>query len=234
VSTLARVLAGAQHILLDFDGPVCAVFGGTSDRAVADELRALLADRLGELPADVADSPDPFEILRHAATLGPQITAETEHAFADLEREAVTSATETPGAREAITALHHAGRTITITSNNGVRAILAYLNTSGLAPLIDGVIGRADPSPALLKPDPHLVLQAVRARRAQPAECALIGDSETDVRAAQAARVAAIAYANKPGKYDQLTATSPDAIITAMHEITAAIAPRGPRNSRTG
>lgn len=221
---LARVLAGAPHVLLDFDGPVCAVFGGTSDRAVADELRASLDQRAEQLSADVAASNDPFDVLRYAATRGPGRAAEIEQMLAGLEVRAVKTATPTPGAREAIAALRRAGKTVTIVSNNSVAAILAYLTAHGLAPLITGVIGRSDPSPTLLKPHPYLVQQAIHARRARPGDCVLVGDSTTDIEAAQIARTAVIAYANKPGKQTRFAALHPDAIVASMQDLTEAAA----------
>lgn len=219
---LARALAGAQHVLLDFDGPVCAVFGGTSDRAVADVLRAKLDGQADQLPQDVANSNDPFDVLRYAAALGPERAAEIEASLTDLEVDAVATASPTAGAREAITALRHTGKSLTIVSNNSIAAILAYLSEHALAPLITGVIGRSDPSPALLKPDPHLLQQAVHARRAQPSECVLVGDSITDIQAARAAHTAVIAYANKPGKRARFAMLEPDVIITAMQDLADA------------
>jgi phosphoglycolate phosphatase-like HAD superfamily hydrolase len=50
----------------------------------------------------------------------------------------------------------------------------------------------------------------------------LIGDSATDIEAARAARTAVIAYANKPGKQDRFVPLRPDALITAMSDLTAA------------
>lgn len=213
----AEVLADARHVLLDFDGPVCAVFGGTSDHEVADQLRAVLGNE--QLPADVASSSDPFAVLRFAATVGRQRAAQVEQQLARLEMHAVASAPPTIGAREAIAALHEAGRTVTIVSNNSAQAIVAYLQAHDLAPLITGVVGRADPAPELLKPSPHLVQQAIHARRAQPVECVLIGDSTTDIEAAQAANATVIAYANKPGKRRRFAAQHPDAIIHSMAEL---------------
>jgi HAD superfamily hydrolase (TIGR01509 family) len=216
---LARVLASAPHVFLDFDGPVCAVFGGTSDRAVADVLRTSLDGLAGQVPPALADSNDPFDVLRFAATLGPEPAAKIEERLAQLEVGAVATATPTPGAREAIIALRQAQKTATIVSNNSVASILAYLDRHALAPLITGVIGRSNPSPALLKPHPHLLQQAIHARRAQPGECVLIGDSATDIQAARAAHTTVIAYANKPGKVGRFASLRPDAVITGMLEI---------------
>lgn len=70
--------------------------------------------------------------------------------------------------------------------------------------------------PALLKPHPHLINQAVDELGAAPVRCVLIGDSVTDVYSAQKAGVRSIGYANKPGKRETLAAAGADAVITDM------------------
>jgi phosphoglycolate phosphatase len=62
------------------------------------------------------------------------------------------------------------------------------------------VVACTSHDPALLKPSPHLINKAVRGLDADPAATALVGDSLTDIEAAQSADVASIGYANKPGK----------------------------------
>ncbi|MGW3615296.1 HAD family hydrolase, partial [Micromonospora sp. NPDC005163] len=57
----------------------------------------------------------------------------------------------------------------------------------------------------------------------------LVGDSTTDIQAAQAAGVGSIGYANKPGKSEALTQVGADAVIRQMTELSTALrdAPRG-------
>lgn len=219
MSDLAHLLARCRHVLLDFDGPVCSVFGGTSDRAVADQLRA----DFPELPADVANSSDPFDVLRHAATLGPAVLARIAVEFERLEVQAAATATPTPGAAETIAALRRTGHTITIVSNNSAAAVAAYLDHQGLAELVDGISARTDPAPDLLKPSPHLLLQAMRTLGADAAHCVLIGDSATDIKAAHAVEIAVIGYANKTGKRDLFRTLNPDAVIDSMSTIADAV-----------
>lgn len=219
MSSLAELLARCPHVLLDFDGPVCAVFGGTTDRAIADQLRATLSD----LPADLAASSDPFDVLRHAATLGPDVLAKVAHEFTQLEVHAVATATPTPGATEAMSALRTAGHTITIVSNNSATAVTAYLRNHDLTPLVDGISARTGAAPDLLKPNPHLLLQAIRSLDAKPSQCVLVGDATTDITAAHAAGTAVIAYANKPDKQDRLGSLGPDATIDTMSALTGAV-----------
>jgi hypothetical protein len=69
------------------------VFGGTSDRAVADQLRATLENPTEQLPPEVADSNDLFDVLRYAATRIPERAADIEQVFTGLEVRAVATAT---------------------------------------------------------------------------------------------------------------------------------------------
>ncbi len=50
-----------------------------------------------------------------------------------------------------------------------------------------------------------------------------VGDSLTDVKAAQAAQVPCIGYANKPHKAQVLADAGADALILSMHEPAAAL-----------
>jgi len=218
--TLAQLLAERPHVLLDFDGPVCAVFGGTTS---APEAARVLAGYLRShgvrLPDDAGESGDPFDVLRVAQ--GDDVKA-AEAALRQSEVRAVATAPITPGLRETLDALQASRHTITIVSNNSAAAVGAFVTTHGLHGYITGIVGRTAPDPSLLKPHPHLVRKAISERGTDAASCVLIGDSTTDVEAAQQAGTAVVAYANKPGKREAFEAQRPDAIIETMHDIAAA------------
>jgi beta-phosphoglucomutase-like phosphatase (HAD superfamily) len=107
---------------------------------------------------------------------------------------------------------------------NSGQAVAAYLDDHRLARYVSAVISRDDPDPAHMKPDPYRVRQAVQMLQAAPAECALVGDSVSDVTAAHAADLAAIGYADKPGKDERLAQAGADVVITRLAELSAAIA----------
>jgi HAD superfamily hydrolase (TIGR01662 family) len=216
---LTSLLAGRQHILLDFDGPVCAVFGAVSARDTAQQLAASLTSRGVRLPAGVADTDDPFDVLRAAG----HAAKAAEVLLRDLELRAVRAAPLTPGIRDALNTLNAAGHTITIVSNNSDAAVRALLAGHQLAPPISAVVARTEPDPGLLKPHPHLVQRAIELLRTTPDACVLIGDSTTDILAARAAGTAVIAYANKHDKRDGFAAYRPDAIIDSITDITEAL-----------
>jgi phosphoglycolate phosphatase len=213
----ADVLAHARALLLDFDGPVCSVFAGIPASTVADQLRGVLADGgHTDLPEAAATSADPFGVLQYAATLGGDEARYVEAAFAAHEVEAISSAIPASGAHELIEAWHGSGRPLAIVSNNSAPAISAYLDLYDLRTSIDFVSARTSSNVALLKPSPYLLNQAVAALDVTPRESVFIGDSASDIEAAQVAGVRSIGYANKPGKGADLTAVGADAVTDAL------------------
>ncbi|WP_370932515.1 hypothetical protein [Amycolatopsis sp. cg13] len=116
--TSAEIVARAANVLLDFDGPVCAVFGEITDRAVANELRAEGATRGLSFPADVAETGDPFEVLKFAVQEDASTAEQLEERFRECEVVAVDSAPATPGTPEFLERLAAERKVVTIVSNN--------------------------------------------------------------------------------------------------------------------
>ncbi len=217
---LRRIIARTRHLLLDFDGPMCDVYAGTSAPTVADELRASLKDL--PLPTHALSDDDPLEVLKAAAMLGPEAAARAQEAFVRLEVQAVSTARPTAGAAGLMATAHGSGRSVAIVSNNSGQAVSAYLAAHDLTGYVHAVFGRDDPDPAKLKPDPYRVRQAIVFLEAEATECVLVGDSVSDVTAAHAAGIKAIGYANKPGKVDQLGSAGAEAITASMTAIAQA------------
>ncbi len=86
------------------------------------------------------------------------------------------------------------------------------------------MIARTSPDPALLKPSAHLVTKAIRALGAGPEACALVGDSPTDIAAAQRAGIGTVGYANTPGKRERLSDAGADIVIDDMQALAHAAA----------
>lgn len=223
MTSLADDIAAAPHVLLDFDGPVCAVFGGAiGDAEVAQLLRAVLDHHGAPIPPAIRDSNDPFQVLRYAGTLDTDVRDAVGDRLTAAEVDAIRTAPATPGAREAIAELHRAGHTVTIVSNNSEVAIGLFLAAHDLLREVTGVVGRTSSDPQLLKPHPHLLAQAVKARNTTPQSCVLIGDSVSDVQAATAAGLPCIGYANKPGKAERLDLAGAVVTIADMTAIATA------------
>jgi phosphoglycolate phosphatase len=215
--TLREILATTEALLLDFDGPICSVFAGYPAHIVADQLRDVLVEGgHTDLPPDVAQSADPFEVLFHAASLGDDEARYVEAAFRALEADAVRSAKPTAGSHDLIRTWKRTGRPLAIVSNNGKEAIAAYLDLHNLVSAVDAVAARINADVHLLKPSPRFVVEAANALNVEPSNCTLVGDSPTDIEAARAASSRGVGYANKPGKSSMLSRFKPVAITTTM------------------
>jgi HAD superfamily hydrolase (TIGR01509 family) len=217
-TALADVMNRSRYLLFDFDGPICRIFAGLPAREVAGHLRDPVAARGVAIPPEVPESDDPFGVLRYAATISPDLAQAVADELRTMELCAVEVAEATLHARQVIEAAHQAGRAIAV-SNNSREAVTRYLTTAGLAPMFTRIIGRTDPDPDLLKPNPHLITRAVKEQGADPTECVLIGDSLSDIEGAHNAGILSIGYANKPGKLERFTTAGADAVITSMGEL---------------
>jgi HAD superfamily hydrolase (TIGR01509 family) len=219
-----RSIIGRTHdLLLHIDGPICSIYAGLPAPSVAARLRELLGFDGKSLPDSVTDEDDPIEVFRFTSGLDSDTAVRVEAALRDAERAATATATPTPYAREVIQACQQTGRRVAIISNNSQAAVETYLRAEHLAEHVDVVVGRTEPDPRLLKPHPHLVLQALYALDSDPATCAFVGDSASDIQSAQAAGTYSVGYANKPGKVERLHRAGADVVVTTMTELQAAL-----------
>jgi phosphoglycolate phosphatase len=222
-AALGAIIARTRWLLLDFDGPICSIYAGLPAPTVAEQLRKLFP---GELPDEIANTPDPIEVFCYAATVSEEMAARVEAEMADLEVAAVPTADPTPYVHEVVASARESGRVVGVVSNNSPRAVNAYLDRHGLSGGIRLVAARISPDPALLKPSPHLINEAVRGLDAISAESVLVGDSLNDIEASTHAGVASIGYANKPGKLEAMTEAMAGAVITSMADLALTLRAR--------
>jgi HAD superfamily hydrolase (TIGR01662 family) len=216
---LADVLDQARCLLIDFDGPICDIYDGLTDATVAERLRKTITGLGISVPARIASSDDPIAVFDYAATVSSSLGELIEAEMTGQEVEAVATARPVPYVHEVVTSARGTGRSIAIVSNNSERAVRTYLDQHGLADRVDLIAARTSADPALLKPSPHLLEQAITGLGASPAECVIIGDSITDVQAARSAGIHSIGYANRPGKRDSFTAEHASAIIDSLADL---------------
>jgi phosphoglycolate phosphatase len=218
---LADLLAAAHAVLLDFDGPVCAVFSGHPAPGVAEHLRQILTRHGHHLPEDITATRDPLHVVHRTADIAPDLITDIEAALTAAELRAVTTATATPDSAEVLAACQATERPVIIVSNNSAAAVAAYLDQHELAPLVRHIQGRDSTDPGLMKPNPYPILQALATLNLDAKQVVLIGDSRTDIDAAHAAGCPVIAYANKPHKIELFT--DADALTTSMHPVAEAL-----------
>ena len=219
-TALGAIIARTRWLLLDFDGPICSVYSGLPASTVAEKLRKLLP---GKLPKAIVSTLDPIEVFIYSATVSDEIAARVEAEMADLEVAAVARAEPTPYAHEVIASARESGRTIAVVSNNSSRSVSAYLDRHDLNGGVHLVAARVSHDPALLKPNPHLIVEAVRSLDADPASATLVGDSFTDIEAAHSAGVASIGYANQSGKRDRMRQLRAGAVINNMADLALSL-----------
>jgi len=216
---LGAVIVRTRHLLLDFDGPICSIFAGLPAPVVADRLRKIIPDDV-QVPDIITDSPDPMEVFTWSATISDQLAERIETGLTEQEVTAVATAEPTPYVHEVIAACHESGRTLAVVSNNSAYAVQIYLTKHGLDERITLVSARTSCDPSLLKPSPYMIEQAVTGLTATPSECALVGDSITDIEGARLAGVLTIGYANKAGKHEYLNAAGADAVVASLADIS--------------
>lgn len=220
-------LMSRRYLLLDFDGPICAVFSGITDRSAATDLAAHLEL---PLPTDVAASKDPFDVLHYSAQVSSEAAAAANDEFTRIECRAVELARPTDAAHDLIREATESGRTVAIVSNNSVAAIDAYLQAHKLSNYVQGIYARTDGDVQRLKPSPYLLHEAMGELSADPSDCVFIGDSVTDLQAGQAAGVPTIGLANRPEKVQRFAAHSPAAVITSMDDALQAVLESRPQH----
>ncbi|WP_354641311.1 HAD family hydrolase [Kitasatospora camelliae] len=222
--SLADVLRPVKHVLLDFDGPICSVFAGLPAPEVARRLCSGLIAAGEQAPPGAEAEADPLALLRLIADARPDLAAAADGALATLETEAVRLGRPTLGGESVLRACFQTGRSISVVSNNAGKAIETYLADHGLSGFVAGVYGRTPGDPSSMKPNPRLLMQAMESAGAKPEECIFIGDAARDVEAGDAAGVATIGYANKPGKDLRLAAAGAVVIVTSMQAVADALA----------
>jgi phosphoglycolate phosphatase len=218
-ATLLGIIITTRHLLLDFDGPVCDVYAGLPAPTVAEHLRKLFRDEGRQLPDNVARSDDPVEVFVYAATIDPELAARVEAELTSMEETAVATAKPVAYVHEVMTSARESGRSISVVSNNSERAVNSYLAQHGLDDRIDLVVARTSHDATLLKPNPHLIKRALDTLSAEPAACAFVGDSTTDIEAAKIVGVSSIGYANKPGKHDLLTQAGANTVVSSLSDL---------------
>jgi phosphoglycolate phosphatase len=114
------------------------------------------------------------------------------------------------------------------------QAVRSYLALHGLDHDVRIIAARRSPDPALLKPSPYLVQQAITELGAPLAQCVLVGDSTTDPQAAALAGIDSIGYANKPGKLETLAAAGATTVVTSLADLVPPLRAQPPLNSRGG
>ena len=217
---LDQIIRRTRCLLLDFDGPICDIFAGHPAPTVAEQLRNLITSQGIQLPADITHTADPIEVFAYSATISPDLAAKVEAEMADQEVAAVPTARPAPYVHDVVISARESGRTVAVVSNNSERAVRAYLDQHGLDDRIDYIAARTSPDPALLKPNPHLLHQALTELGApHRTSASWSATSPPTCKPPAAPGIDSIGYANKPGKTDTLAQAGATAVVTSLAEL---------------
>jgi HAD superfamily hydrolase (TIGR01509 family) len=222
VTDLDELLRSRTVILLDFDGPVCALFKSAEAVDVAETLHAYARSRGFDFSTPTISN-DPLVLLTVIATERPDLALEADTELRRLEQDAVTRAIPTPAAAEFIRSACASGHTVAVASNNSREAIQKYLDAHGLSTFVAAIEGRPHGQPAKMKPEPWILEQALTHTHRHAEQAVMVGDSVGDVRAARALEIPCIGYANKPGKEGRLRNAGTAAVVTSMRDLVAAL-----------
>jgi pyrophosphatase PpaX len=202
-------------VLFDLDGTVI-----DSGAIILASMRHASREVLGEEPPD--------EVLM-AAVGGPGLEAQM-HALAPDRVEELVRVYRAhneplheelvccPGMDDVLVRLKGEGRRLGIVTAKRRATVELAFNVLPLEHLFDTVVGGDET--ARHKPDPEPLLLAAERLDVNPKECAYVGDSPFDIRAAQAADMYAIAV-TWGGIHDRakLEAEEPDAIVDSAEEL---------------
>lgn len=124
-----------------------------------------------------------------------------------------------PGARVALDALEEAGWLLAVVTGKGRRGLHEVLDAHGLLERFV-VLKSADDGPG--KPDPTLLLDAVRESGSSPGRAVMVGDTVFDMGMARRARVAGIAVTWGYHDLALLETERPAAVIGRFEELAEA------------
>lgn len=211
VSPVPKMLYGVECVLFDFDGPLCPLFAEHPAPEIAARFRKILKDR-GLLKESLEGCPDPLRILCENHDI-PGSTDIVSKLLVPEETTAAHRAAPTRGSLELVSALADRGIPMAITTNNSVKAVRIFLRRHGLSKVLARhVYGRGE-DPALMKPDPFCIDQAVAGLGVPASRCLMIGDSPADVEAARKAGVRFLGYARNERKERELKAADEQVVL---------------------
>ncbi|MGW4568035.1 SAV_2336 N-terminal domain-related protein, partial [Streptomyces sp. NPDC004561] len=197
----AALLAGAEAVLIGFDGPLARLFSAQTARAAALDLLSVVAehrdpaDAITGRPLGAADAvreafTHPLDLLRAFAhdRLGPLLRARLD----ELELDAVPDAPTTHRSVALVRALHRSGRRVSVVTDVSGPAVQRCLEPYHLP--LAGIHGRRGDL-GLLTPDPDCLRRALSTLGAPAHTGVLISSSVAELTAAQQLGLRFVGYA---------------------------------------
>lgn len=196
---LARLWYGSSVRLCVFDLDHTLVRSPLDLAAMAVDIRALIEQRCGPLPA----RPERYrvgELIAWCQANAPEVEPPVWGVALDHERRALEAATLEPGALEAVVGARRAGFATAVWTNNAREITLAALDRFALTARLDLVVTRDEM--ARLKPDPA-GWDVITRHFGAVGDAVVVGDSWVDGMAATQAGVPFVAYRATPADLER-------------------------------
>lgn len=210
-------------MLFDFDGPICRLFAGHLADEVADRLVAWLEKRGQHVLLTDEDrlSGDPHAVLLAVDRLHPgsDLVEALEELLTGEELQATDTAWPTPHVDPLIRTWLATGARLAIATNNSPRVVERYLTGRGLRECFGTHIHGRSTQLHLLKPDPDCLNRALESLRAHPATSLMIGDTPSDLQAAQQAGVPFLGYARDDERAKRLYDAGAESVVDSLQPI---------------
>lgn len=221
------LIARTRVVLWDFDGPICRLFAGHSAERVANELAGWLESRglNGLLTESERESLDPHVVLRAVDRRHPRsdLVVELEERLTQEELRATATAWPTAYADALIRTWSAVGSRLAITTNNSPRAVRSYLASRDLTSCFAPHIYGRTQNLHHLKPDPHCLNRALSATGASPSAALMIGDTPSDLEAAERAGVPFLGYARNEQKAKLLRQAGAEVVVASLKPLLGAL-----------
>jgi HAD superfamily hydrolase (TIGR01549 family) len=230
---LEELLGGVRCVLFDFDGPICRLFAAHRADGIAARLSGRLAERgvQGPLTGEEQASGDPHVLLRAVGRMhsGSDLMADLEEWLTVEEILATASARPTAYADALIRSWTARGVRLAVTTNNSPRAVADYLARRGLADCFGAHIHGRTIRPELLKPNPDCLHRALDSTATRPSDALMIGDTTTDLLAANEAGVPFLGYARDEARMEGLYEAGAKTVVGSLEPVLDAVRRIDPR-----
>lgn len=212
MTTATELLADAEALLLDFDGPLAALMPAPLNAHAAGTAREAVAQL--DLPSAIATTTDHLAVLRYVVDHHPEHLDAVEEACTRAEVYAARSCALSVHAANLFELIGRRGIPAAIVSNNSDQAVIAFLERHGWTRHVDVLSCRGHHDAGRLKPNPFLVQRALYSLRVDAATTLFLGDTTSDVRAGVAAGVRVLAFAKDERRRRELEAAGAAAVVS--------------------
>ncbi|MER5222314.1 HAD family hydrolase [Streptomyces flaveus] len=223
-------------MLVDFDGPICDLFGPAPTAHIAEEIKVMARRKWGVLDQAVEDCDDSHGILLKLraiyermppALLSRTPLDEAHRIVTEYEYAAVDSAKATPDFEPMLDALFDRGKRLVVVSNNAEGPVWEYLKRKQLQSKFVDVCGRDPHEPGHMKPHPDSLRRALKrlddlGRQPHPSRALMLGDQLTDLMAARAAGVRFLGYTDDAEKARKIGQGGADWVVASHAPVVTA------------